>query len=163
MLTLPQIIQRAEQPYVAVRRRVTIPFGDAVDRAFSELKRWTSARQVELDGAAFFKYDLVAMPDLEIQFGFPTKARIAGDEAVTTGVLPAGNYASIRYRGHYSNLMEVNAVLIGWAEHKKLRWDARESPSGDAFGCRLEIYETDPSKEPDPNQWWTTVAIRLAD
>lgn len=162
MLTLPQIIERSDQPYVAVRRRVTVPFGHEVDGAFSELKRWLSIGRIETAGAAFFKYDLVAMPDLEIEFGFPTKERVAGGEGVMSGVLPAGKYASIRYQGPYSNLMEVNAVLIGWAEHKKLRWDVRSTAAGDAFACRLEIYETDPSQEPDPNQWWTTVAIRLA-
>jgi hypothetical protein len=40
MLTLPRIVERTEQPYVAVRRKVTVPFNDEVDRAFSELKGW---------------------------------------------------------------------------------------------------------------------------
>jgi effector-binding domain-containing protein len=163
MLSLPEIIERAEQPYVAIRQRVTVPFGDAVERAFSELDRWTSARQLETAGAAFIKYNLVAMPHLEVEFGVPTKARVAGDEHVMSGVLPAGKYASIRYQGHYSKLVEVNGVLIGWAEHQKLRLDMSATPAGDAFGCRLEIYETDPATEPDPNQWLTIVAIRLAD
>ena len=59
--------------------------------------------------------------------------------------------------------MDVNAVLIGWAKEKGIRWDAVETPNGDRFAGRLEIYETDPREEPDQSKWKTEVAIRLAD
>lgn len=59
--------------------------------------------------------------------------------------------------------MDVNAVLIGGAKEKGLRWDAVESAAGDRFASRLEVYRTDLQKEPDPGKWETEVAIKLAD
>ena len=38
-----------------------------------------------------------------------------------------------------------------------------ETPDGDRFGSRLELYLTDPVEEPDPANWRTEVAYRLAD
>src|SRR5215831_15721980 len=35
--------------------------------------------------------------------------------------------------------------------------------SGERWGCRLEIYHTDPAVEPDMNSWVTELAFRLAD
>lgn len=164
MLTLPTIIERAEQPYVAIRESVRIPFDAVADRAFPELFGWLGARGIEPDGAPFIKYNVIDMAnELELEFGVPTKTPVAGDESVRSGTLPAGRYASLVYRGPYDNLYDANAVLIGWAKERGIRWDVRETPEGDRFGCRLEIYMTDPNEEPDPKKWETQIAIRLAD
>jgi hypothetical protein len=37
-----------------------------------------------------------------------------------------------------------------------------ETGQGDRWSCRLEIYLTDPSQEPDMNKWETQLAFRLA-
>ena len=163
MLTLPSILERAPLPYVAIRERVRIPFKGTIDRVMPELLGWLKAHGIEPAGAPFIKYNLIAMPDLEIEFGVPTAAEVTGDSRVHAGKLPAGKYASLTYWGSYEHLGDVNAVMIGWAKEKQLRWDAQETPNGDLFACRLEIYETDPSTEPDPTQWKTVLAIRLKD
>jgi hypothetical protein len=36
------------------------------------------------------------------------------------------------------------------------------SPEGERWGCRLEIYRTDPQAEPDMTKWETELAFRLA-
>ena len=77
------------------------------------------------------------------------------------GELPAGTYASLLYTGHYDNLMEVNAVLIGWAAHKGIVWDSTETAEGEAFAARVETYFDPPVG--DPNTWRTEVAIRVRD
>jgi len=161
MLTLPKIVERGSQPYVAIRERVRIPFNDAVDRAYGELFGWLEANGVTPAGAPFIKYNLIAMPELELEFGVPTAETVAAGGRVVAGALPPGRYAKVTYWGGYDNLMDVNAVLIGWAKEKGLRWDAAESPAGDRFASRLEIYETDPKREPDKNKWQTEVAIKL--
>jgi hypothetical protein len=38
-----------------------------------------------------------------------------------------------------------------------------DSPVGERWGCRLEIYHTDPLEQPDMNAWRTELAFRLAD
>ena len=67
------------------------------------------------------------------------------------------------HRGHYDELYDANAVLIGWAKERGIRFDVEKTEAGDKFGCRLEIYRTDPRQEPDPAKWETEVAIRVAD
>lgn len=34
---------------------------------------------------------------------------------------------------------------------------------GEKWGARLELYETDPDAEPNPENWRTVVTYRLAD
>ncbi|OEO31254.1 hypothetical protein VW23_017135 [Devosia insulae DS-56] len=163
MLTLPTIVERAAQPYVAIRKRVTIPFdaviGPTMDAMFAAVK----AKALQPVGPAFFKYNIVNMPDLEIEFGVPVGTQVASDGQLIGGTLPAGRYAQTTYWGHYDNLMDVNAILIGWAKEKGLAWDAIAGNDGDHFAARLEIYPNSPDEEPDPDKWETTVAIKIRD
>lgn len=163
MLTLPKIVERPAQPYIAIREQVRIPFGAIVDRAIPELMERANALDVENPGPVFFKYNIIRMPELEVEFGVPTTQRFNGDDRLTSGVLPAGRYASLTYWGHYDNLIEVTALLIGWAKEKGLAWDSKTLADGDHFACRLETYTNDPSQEPDPDKWETVLEFKLRD
>lgn len=163
MLTLPTIVERAAQPYVAIKKRVKIPFdaviGPTMDAMFGAVKE----QALQPVGPAFFKYNIVNMPELEIEFGVPIASLTAGAGPLIGGTLPAGRYAQTTYWGHYDNLMDVNAILIGWAREKGIVWDATTSSDGDHFAARFEIYPNSPEEEPDPNKWETTVAIKIRD
>jgi hypothetical protein len=37
-----------------------------------------------------------------------------------------------------------------------------ETDDGQRWGCRLEVYNTDPAEEPNMNKWETELAFRLA-
>jgi hypothetical protein len=52
---------------------------------------------------------------------------------------------------------------LGWAGRQGLAWDMTPTGSGERWGCRLEIYRTDPAVQPNMNRWRTDLAIRLAD
>ena len=165
MLTVPKIAERGEQPYVAIT--ATIPMreiGPSAQSLLPEVFGWLAARGIRPAGAPFFRYVVIDMAHLlEIEFGVPTSGTVAGDGRVHSGVLPAGRYASLVHRGHYDELYDANAVLIGWAKERGIRWDSAETPAGERFGCRIETYFTDPREEPDPTKWETEVAIRIAD
>ncbi len=161
MLTLPKLVTYAAKPYIAVRKDVGIPFGDDIGPAMGAAQGYLEAQGVRDFGPAIFKYNRVQMPALRIDFGFLTPTRLPGTDAVISGELPAGTYATTTYTGHYDNLIEVNAVLIGWAKHKGIVWDATESPDGDLFASRVEFYLNGP--EGDPNTWRTEVAIKVRD
>lgn len=163
MLTLPRIVERAAQPYVAIRQRVTIPFGEAIGPIMGQLFGSIEQQSIQATGPVFFKHNIVAMPDLEMDFGVPVAAAVTATAPLVSGVLPAGRYAELTYWGHYDNLMDVNAVLIGWAKQTGLAWDVTEGPDGDHFASRLEIYPNGPDDEPDPDRWETTVTIKLKD
>ena len=48
-------------------------------------------------------------------------------------------------------------------ECEAVAFEQHTGPQGELWGCRLEIYETDPTVEPDMNPWTTTLSFRLAD
>ena len=165
MLTLPKIVERAEQPYVAILSSVTMAaIGPTAETLLPEVYGWLAQRGIAPGGPPFFKYKVIDMArQLEIEFGVPTTAAVDADSRVHAGRLPAGRYASLVHRGPYDELYDANAVLIGWAKERGIRWDAEETAAGTRFGCRLEIYRTDPRAEPDPAKRETEVAIRIAD
>jgi len=159
MLTTPRIVERPVTPYAAVAREVTIPFGDDIGPAMSDVAGYLDGAGVADFGPALFKYNLIDMPRLEVEFGFQTPKLLAPKDGLVVAELPAGTYASLLYTGHYDNLMEVNAVLIGWAAHKGIAWDVEATAEGDRFGCRVETYFDPPVG--DPETWRTEVAIRV--
>lgn len=167
MLTLPEIIDRNAQPFVAVR--ASVPMNDMVpviDRSFAALYGWLGSNGIEPAGPGFFKYNVISMNGMmEMEFASPvaTSVAVGEDEDVAAGILPAGRYAQVTWTGPYQHLMDVNAVLIGWAKERGLKWDMEETPDGDRFAARIEVYENDPHEVEDPNDLVTTVAIKLAD
>ncbi len=163
MLTLPRIIEQPARHYVAVRRRVTMPFDADIGPAMGALFGALATCNIRTTGPIFFQYNLVAMPDLEIDFGAPVAEPVAAGGDLIAGVLPAGRYAETTYFGHYDNLMDVNAILIGWAKQKGIVWDATVGPDGDRFAARMEIYHNSPDEEPDTSRWQTTLMIKVRD
>ena len=163
MLTLPQIIDRTAQRYIAVRLPVSIPFDEHMDPVFDELFSAFSRAGVEPNGMEFIKYNLIDMPRLEIEVGMTTNAAIPPNGRLVEGELPAGRYVSLTYTGSYTNLMDVTAMLVGWAKEKGLKWDSHQTLDGERFACRLEVHDNNPSIEPDPAKLQTTLLFKLAD
>ncbi len=162
-MSAPRIVERPEQPYVAVRRRVSIPFGDSVPGVMDALFDAMKKQGFEADGPVFFKYNFINMPELELDFAVPVTRSVSAGDALVSGSLPAGRYAELTALGHYDQLIEANAALIEWARDNGIRFDVSETAEGDWFAGRMEIYLNSPEEEPDPDQWETIVAIKLAD
>jgi len=53
--------------------------------------------------------------------------------------------------------------LLAWADAQGLAWDKSDAGSGEQWGCRLEVFNTDPANEPDMDKWETELSFRLAD
>ena len=163
MSTAPEIATRAEQPYVAIRARVTMAELGGLGARFGEVFGWLGARGLAPAGAPFFKYNVIdMMRELEVEAGVPVAAAADGDDHVVSGVLPAGRYATVTHVGHPSELMEVTKALLEWATAQGLTWDVSAADGGERWGSRLEIYLTDPGEEPDMSKWQTQLAFRLA-
>lgn len=160
----PTIIERSEQPYVAIGGRVTMDtIGEVADR-ISELFGWLASRGIEPAGAPFLKYDVIDMErELEIEAGVPVPATVEGEGDVFCAVLPAGRYATVTHVGHPDGLVAVTAALLDWASEQGLTWDMSETEVGERWVCRLEVYRTDPREQPDLDKWETDLVFRLAD
>ena len=161
-LTLPTVVELPERRYVAVRMPVTIPFAEDMEPAFEELFAAFARAGVEADGAEFIKYNLIDMPRLEIEVGMTTDAPIPPTGRLIRGTLPAGKYVSLTYTGPYEHLMDVTAMLVGWAKEKGLTWDSQPTPAGERFACRLEMLDNNPSIEPDPERLQSTLLFKLS-
>jgi effector-binding domain-containing protein len=164
MLAEPKVVERADQPYVAIRALVTMEnIGAVVPPLNKEVFGWLAARGAVATGAPFWKYNVIDMErQLEVEAGAPVAVPLPGDDRVLAGVIPGGKYATVRYTGHPMGLYDATAALLEWAAGQGLAFDVRETDDGDRWGARLEIYESDPAQEPDMDKWVTDLAFRLA-
>ena len=161
MLTLPSLVERAAQPYVAIREKVTIPFTPVIDKVMPEVAGWLQAKGVERFGPAVFRYNVIDMPRLDVEMGFAPPEPLKGEGRVIAGVLPAGRYATLTHWGHYDKLIDATAVLIGWARLREYAWDSTPGPDGERFASRFELYPNGPMDTPDPEKWETQIFIKV--
>ncbi|TQM45647.1 GyrI-like domain-containing protein [Pseudonocardia cypriaca] len=152
------------QPYVAIRRTITMQtFPEIADR-LAEVFGWLAARGIAPAGAPFFRYLVIDMEhELDVEAGVPVAAPVDGEGDVFAGVLPAGRYAVTTHVGHPDELIAVTGAFQDEAAAQGLRWDATETERGTRWGCRLELLHTHPAEQPDMNKWETKLAFRLAD
>jgi effector-binding domain-containing protein len=160
----PEVIERDEQPYVAIRATVTMESIGAASAHFPVVFEWLAKHGSGPSGPPFFKYDVIDMASqLQIEVGVPVRERMADDGTVAAGVLPAGRYASVIHVGHPDQLAGATADLLAWAEGNGLAFDTATTTEGERWACRLENYLTDPAQQPDMNRWETQLAFLLAD
>jgi hypothetical protein len=89
----PQIVTRAQQPYVAIRERVTMLELAGLGARFGELFAWLGSRSLTPAGPPFFRYIVIDMDRvLEVDVGVPVAAVVDGDGCLMPGVLPAGRW-----------------------------------------------------------------------
>jgi RNA polymerase sigma-70 factor (ECF subfamily) len=163
MAAEPGIVQRTEQPYVAIRAFVTMQtFGEVVPGLHPEVRRWLRTQGVPPAGQPFCKYNVIDMDrQLEVEAGFPVAAQVTGEGRVLAAVLPAGRYATLWYTGHPDGLIGAVQTLRDWAAQQGLAWDVTSTPDGERWGCRLEFYHDEPGQ--DMSEWKTGLAFKLAD
>jgi effector-binding domain-containing protein len=164
MTTNLAIEERTAQPYVAIRRTITMQtFPEVADR-LPEVFGYLAARGIAPAGAPFFRYLVIDMErELDVEAGVPVATPVDGDGEVLAGVLPAGRYAATTHVGHPDELIDVTGAFLAEAAARGLTFDATETDRGTRWGCRLELLLTNPAEQPDMNKWETTLAFRLAD
>ena len=98
----PRIDVREARPYLGIRDRLTMTelAGAAIPALVDEVFAWLAREGVAPQGPPFIRYHVIDMAaKLEIEVGVPVRAAVKGDERVAPGVLPAGRYASLEWRG----------------------------------------------------------------
>lgn len=158
----PTVETRPQIPYVGIG--VVTPFHGMLgvrDQLLAEVQRWASESTVDVEGYGFLRLNVIDMQgDMDIEVGLVTRERSDIDGRVRSGVLPAGRYATLAYRGVGTG---ANRALLEWAAAQGLALDRSEVPEGDWFACRYEAYLTDPAVEPRKKQWKIELAFKLAD
>jgi effector-binding domain-containing protein len=165
MLTEPKLEQRAEQPYVAIRRQVTLGgLSTELPPLVGDVFKWIGQHQAVQSGPVFFRYltmDMEGDGRFVVDVGVPLEAAVPGDGAVIAGAMPAGRYAAVLYTGPYDNLSSAHFALLEWGKAHGIDWQT--SDEGRGWGARVEFYISDPDEEPDPQKWETEVAFLTAE
>jgi len=162
--TEPVLVERAEQPYLAIRETVTMATVNEIADQFPDLFGRVAARGIEVTGPPFLKYNLFrSSGQMELEAGVPVAAEAEGDNRLIAGMLPGGRFASVTHHGHPRGLLEVTAALLDWGAAHGVAWDMSQTHGGERWGMRLELYKTDPAVEADLNRWETELVFRLAD
>ncbi|WP_328537241.1 GyrI-like domain-containing protein [Streptomyces sp. NBC_00344] len=165
----PVAVERGAQPYAAIKATVTMDTIPVIADRLTDIFNWLSEHGIEPAGAPFFRYDVIDMErGMEIEAGVPVASPppAAGDSEsgdVFAGVLPAGRYLTVSHIGHPDQLLGVTAGLLEWAAARGMEWDMERTDVVEEWGCRLEIYRTDPREEPDMSKWEMELAFRLED
>lgn len=163
MLTLPEIVDRPAQPYAFIKFTVRMDqMMQPADEGFPALFAWLGQKGIEPVAAPFYNYRRIDMSKtLDVEAGVPIARLVDGEGQIETGTLPAGKFVTLDWVGHYDGLMGATAMLIGWTRLTQVELDMEERADGDHFACRLEIYETDPSANPDVEKWRTRLAFKV--
>ncbi|MFI7638501.1 GyrI-like domain-containing protein [Nonomuraea sp. NPDC049400] len=161
---MPQIIDFPDRPYIGIRKTITMTSFHLVGDRIAGLIGWLAERGAAPAGAPFFRYDSINMAEdrLVVQAGVPVATPLAGEGEIFADVLPAGRYVMASHHGHPDRLAGVNSSVLKWAEEQGLTWDMTEKDGTEHWGCRLELYKTNPLEEPDMNNWDTDLQFRLA-
>ncbi|MGR6923898.1 GyrI-like domain-containing protein [[Actinomadura] parvosata] len=161
---MPQIIELPERPYVGVRGTITMTtFGLVADR-IGEIVGRLAGRGVPIAGAPFLRYESIdlAADRLVVQAGVPVPEPVEAEGDLFAATLPAGRYATVTHHGHPDELRHVIESLLKWGAEQGLKWDMTERDGAEHWGCRLELFQTDPRVEPDPHNWDTDLQFRLS-
>ena len=168
MMTQPKLEDRKEQPYVGIRSQVAMQeMPRVIPQYIGEVAAWLEQQNVKPDGPPLVRYHVcpdVANPAavLDIAIGWPVATTLGGNGHIIAGVLPAGRYASLVYTG-VQNGIKGNGALVEWGANQGIEWDRWDDTLGDAFSGRVEYMLDGPVDDPDPANWKTEVAIKVAD
>jgi effector-binding domain-containing protein len=168
MYTQPKIDDRQQQPYLGIRSQVPMrELPTIIPQQIGEVAGWLEQHGAAPAGPPIVRFhacpataEMAAM--LDIAVGWPVATAMAGNDRIIADALPAGRYASLIYTG-VDNGIKGNAALIEWAAAQGLQWDSWDVGLGEAFGGRVEYLLDGPEDDPDPANWKTEVAIKLAD
>ncbi|GAB2915760.1 GyrI-like domain-containing protein [Nonomuraea fastidiosa] len=161
---MPEIVELPDRPYVGVRGTVTMSTIPAIADRIGEIVGWLAGRGLAPAGAPFLRYESFE-PDgdgMVLQAGVPVAEPVDVEGDYFAGVLPAGRYATATHRGPFDGLAGATGALLAWGAEQGVTWDVTERDGAEHWGCRLELYNTDPRTEPDPAGWLTDLQIRLA-
>jgi effector-binding domain-containing protein len=157
----PSIVAKPDRYCVGIR--LVTPFRGMFavrDQLMKELYTWADDRAIAY-GQTFFRLHVVDMAGpMDVEVGVITDEAVESDGRIRTGVLPGGQYAALTYINHG---LRANGALRDWIQEQNLTLDCAESPEGERFGCRYELYLTDPRSERRKTRWQIELAFRLAD
>lgn len=165
MLLEPTVVNRREQPYASIRKRVAMQdIVKELPALIPEILQWVEKKKLKQEGPVFFRYLSMEQGNImETEVGVPLSEFPQGDERVKPGSFPSGKYLTARHTGPYSDLPKSHTALDGYAKKHDLKEGIVTGPEGQVWGTRAEFYITSPMEEKDPSKWETDLLLLLED
>ncbi len=143
-------IQLEDQPTLVMRNRLFIQeMPPWFSTAYGKVAGVIGATGAKMTGPPFASYVPVdGEPGrFDIEAGFAVDEAIPGEGEVVASTLPGGQVAHTWHTGPYEKLTNAYQELMAWIAERDME------PADKAW----EIYQSDPSVEPDPANWRTEV------
>jgi effector-binding domain-containing protein len=143
-------VETSAQATAAIRASLAVPeigrwFGPTLGR----LAAWLGQRGVAIVGPPYARYHRLDEDRFEVEAGFPVAAPVVDDDEVVASSLPGGPHATTVHVGPYEGLGAAYEALEAWVAER----------GGEPAGDPWEIYESDPTEQPDPATWRTQVIL----
>lgn len=167
MFTPVSLKEFKAQPYAAIRKRVSIAsFGGVIGSCLDETMTWLDGKSVKPAGVPLVRYhECPTVPDgdamVDVSIGWPIQDELTSEGNITCDTLPEGRYASLVFTG-VENGIAGNGALIQWALDNDVLWESRGIAGGELFTGRVEYMIDGPEDDPNPSNWRTEVAIKIA-
>jgi effector-binding domain-containing protein len=159
----PELTERPEQPYAAIRKHIEREqLADVVPQTLTDIRELLSTAKVQPSGPPLIRYLVVDYNtgSIEVDIGLPIpSADLPEHRSVLPGTLPAGTYLSVLHSGDYSGLVKTTAALLDWARHNSITWNVRDDHNVTHWAGRVEHYLVGPPLETDPDKWRTEISI----
>ncbi len=146
-----EITERAPQPVLSIRTRVTVQdLARVSGQSYGAIAQYLGELGEQPAGAPFAAYSNMDMQDLDVELGFPVTRPLPGKGDIQPGEIPGGLLASVMHVGPYSDCGPAYEALTQFAK------DQGHTPTGAAY----EMYLNDPTVTP-PEQLMTQVMFPL--
>ena len=122
------------------------------DRGFHSVMAVVAKQGLVVTGPPFGFYPRMPDATVEVLVGFPVSGSVKPDGEVIPFELPGGQAVTAIHVGPYERLEETYGELRAWAEERRLQLADQ----------MWESYLSDPSAEPDPETWRTSITWPLA-
>lgn len=142
-------------PHSAAAIRAEVPLAELTtvfDRGFREVMAAVARQGRSVTGPPFGYYPRTPGPTVEVVVGFPVSGPVQPDGEVEPFELPGGQVISGTHVGPYDRLEETYRELAAWASAQGL----------ELADHMWESYLSDPSTQPDPATWTTSIIWPVA-
>lgn len=152
MLTPPQVQYCDARPYAAIRARLRRPEQVAAwaPLMWAEVRSWLAFEGRLEAGPPFVRYFVLhEQGPVEVEAGLTVFSPLHGAEAtgtgrIVTGVLSAGEYATLLHEGPTAELLPARAALRAWGREQGLQLEtSADEPNGELFEFHLRERETE--------------------
>ena len=116
------LIDRAEQPCVAVKERTPVAQLPAlIGSAFPKLGAYVAGEGLEPAGIPYVRFlDMGDMDNLLVEVGFPLARPLPGAGDVVAGSIPAGRYVTFMFLGPNEDMEPVYQEMEAWLAQRGL-------------------------------------------